>query len=228
MLTIYMSLSSQVSSSTSGEQGINVSMLAFVNAAGKAFPGVFIYPRKHVDLQKMTDLPDGFLPLAHQTGWMNDELFLLSLNYLKNQVVCSPEDPILLTCDNHSSHISYPVVEYCKNNGIVLFTLPPHTSHVLQPLDKGLFGPMKEDIKTEHREWMRLHPGQRIGIYDVPRLTNGPYHRRFTPQNIKSAFAACGIFPFNRHAIDERMFAPASVTDLPLGKRNSTINLHFP
>ncbi len=192
-------------------------MLAFVNAAGEAFPGVFIYPRKKVNLEKMIDLPDGFLPLAHPSGWMNEELFLASLQHFKKQVVCSPEDPILLTMDNHISHIAYPVVEYCKINGIILLTLPPHTSHVLQPLDKGLFGPMKEDMKKEHRIWMRQHPGQRIGIYDVPRLTKVPYQRRFNTQNIKSSFAACGIWPHNPHAIPECMFAPSSVTDLPAG-----------
>jgi hypothetical protein len=50
-------------------------MLAFVNSAGDAFPRVFIYPRKKINLDKMVDLPQGFLPLAHQSGWMNDDLF---------------------------------------------------------------------------------------------------------------------------------------------------------
>jgi len=143
--------------------------------------------------------------------------FFISLQHLKKQVVCSQEDPILLNMDNHISHISYKVVDYCKNNEIVLFTLPPHTSHVLQPLDKGLFDTMKEDMKKEHREWMRLHPGQRIWIYDVPRLSKGPYEKRFKTQNIKS-FAAFGMYPFNRNAIPESMFVPSTVTDLPAGK----------
>ena len=65
----------KVSSSTGGEQGINVTMLAFVNADGDAIPGVFIYPRKKVNLDKMVGLPEGFLPLAHQSGWRNEDLF---------------------------------------------------------------------------------------------------------------------------------------------------------
>ena len=170
----------KVSSSTGGEQGINVTMLAFVNADGDPIPGVFIYPRKKVNLDKMVGLPEGFLPLAHQSGWMNEDLFLISLENFKKQVVCSPEDPILLIMDNHISHIGYRVVQYCKSNGIILFTLPPHTSHVLQPLDKGLFGPLKEDMKKEHWEWMRLHPGQRIGIYDVPKT-----NERAVPEEIQ-------------------------------------------
>ncbi|KZR96615.1 Uncharacterized protein APZ42_008949 [Daphnia magna] len=70
-------------------------------------------------------------------------------------------------------------------------------------------------MSQEHRHWMRNHPGERISIYDVPQLTKVPYERRFNSKNIKSAFTACGIYPFNRHAIPEHMFAPSSVTDLP-------------
>ncbi|KZS03743.1 Uncharacterized protein APZ42_033455 [Daphnia magna] len=204
-----------VSSSVGGEQGINVTMLALVNAAGKAFPRTFIFPRVKVNLNKMINLPDGFLPLACPSGWITSELFLMSLQHVLKHVNCSPEKPILLILDNHTSHISYPVVEFCKKSGIVLFTLPPHTSHVTQPLDKCLFGPMKSDMSQEHRHWMRNHPGERIFIYDVPQLTKVPHKRRFNSKNIKSAFVACGIYPFNRHAIPEHMFAPSSGTDLP-------------
>lgn len=203
-------------------------MLAFVNAAGKAFPGTrhLHFPRVKVNLTKMINLPDGFLPLACPSGWMTSELFLLSLQHLLKNVKCSPEKQILLILDNQTSHISYPVVEFCKKSGIVLFTLPPHTSHVTQPLYKCLFGPMKSDLSQEHRHWMRNHPGERNSIYDVPQLTKAPYQRRFNSKNIKSAFAACGIYPLNRHAVPEHsMFAPSSVTDLPNGIRNEKLYL---
>ena len=49
----------------------------------------------------------------------------------------------LLICDRHDSHISAVFVCYCIDNRIVLFLLPPHSSHVLQPLDVGVFGPLK-------------------------------------------------------------------------------------
>lgn len=105
-----------VSTTTSQEQGTNVTMLAFVNAAGKHFPGVFVFPRVKVNLEKMINLPEGFIPLAHKTGWMTAELFLISLQHLQKQINCSPQKPILLIMDNHISHISYPVVEFSKKN----------------------------------------------------------------------------------------------------------------
>ena len=49
----------------------------------------------------------------------------------------------LLLCDGHDSHISAGFVRYCIDNKIVLFLLPPHSSHLLQPLDVGVFRPVK-------------------------------------------------------------------------------------
>ena len=41
--------------------------------------------------------------------------------------------------DNHSSHLTYNFIEYCKQHNILLYTLPPHTSYILQPLDGNPF-----------------------------------------------------------------------------------------
>src|SRR5438270_7950606 len=49
----------------------------------------------------------------------------------------------LLICDGHDSHISTQFVHYCIDNKIVVFLLPPHSSHLLQPLDVGVFGLVK-------------------------------------------------------------------------------------
>ena len=215
----------KVSGKTSYEQGNTVTMLCFVNAAGGRFGGSFIYPVKKVNLKKMINLPDGFIPLATSSGWMTADLFLISLKHLFSQVHCTPEKPILLILDNHISHISWQVVEYCKEVGIILFTLPPHTSHVTQPLDRGLYGPMKGDARQEHSDWMRLNPGQRVTTYIVPLLTKGPYLRRFTELNIKASFAACEIWPFNRHAIPEEYFFASKVTELPLGNCYSSLKI---
>lgn len=40
--------------------------------------------------------------------------------------------------DNHETHVSIQAITKAKENGIVLLTIPPHTSHKLQPLDMGV------------------------------------------------------------------------------------------
>ncbi|KZS05304.1 Uncharacterized protein APZ42_031553 [Daphnia magna] len=44
--------------------------------------------------------------------------------------------PILLIMDNHSNQMDFQAVTFAKENGIFVLKLPPHCSHVLQPLNK--------------------------------------------------------------------------------------------
>jgi hypothetical protein len=48
----------------------------------------------------------------------------------------------LLICDGHDSHISGDFLAYCYENQISLLVMPPHSSHLLQPADIGVFGPL--------------------------------------------------------------------------------------
>jgi hypothetical protein len=54
----------------------------------------------------------------------------------------------LLIYDGHNSHISGGFISHCIQNRISLLILPPHTSHVLQPLDVAIFGPLKKHLTT--------------------------------------------------------------------------------
>lgn len=49
----------------------------------------------------------------------------------------------LLIFDGHSSHLSADVDIFCKENAIICLCMPTYTSHLLQPLDVGLFGSLK-------------------------------------------------------------------------------------
>jgi hypothetical protein len=49
----------------------------------------------------------------------------------------------LLILDGHSSHLTAGFDAFCKENGIICLCMPPHSSHLLQPLDVGVFGPLK-------------------------------------------------------------------------------------
>jgi DDE superfamily endonuclease/Tc5 transposase DNA-binding domain len=51
--------------------------------------------------------------------------------------------PILLIYDGHGSHETTELIKLARENNIILFCLPPHTTHKLQPLDVGVFGPFQ-------------------------------------------------------------------------------------
>jgi len=55
----------------------------------------------------------------------------------------------MLICDEHDSHVTVNFIGHCINNDIVLLILPPHTSHLLQPLDVGVFGALKTAMSRQ-------------------------------------------------------------------------------
>jgi hypothetical protein len=51
--------------------------------------------------------------------------------------------------DSHGSHDTLNLIELAQQHNIILFCLPPHTTHKLQPLDVGVFGPFSR-AWTDH------------------------------------------------------------------------------
>ena len=203
----------------SAERGVNVTMLAFVRADGGNVPPTFVFPRKKVIPDMFKDGPIGCLGLAHESGWMTGENFYKSLVHFQSFVKSSKEKPVLLILDNHSSHLDYRAVTFAKDNGIVLLTLPPHCSHVLQPLDVTVFGPFKKAIGVSQNDWLFKNPGGRISIKEIAALSRRPYEYTFTPDKIIKGFQTTGIYPFNRFAVPEVCYAPSLVTDRPGNNR---------
>ena len=84
-----------------------------------------------------------------KSAWMESEnfiewfrsIFLVHANKLQGSK--------LLFLDGHASHISFELKRLSESNNIILFRLPAHTSHFLQPLDVGVF-------KTVKSEWKRI------------------------------------------------------------------------
>ncbi|GBL88236.1 hypothetical protein AVEN_117816-1 [Araneus ventricosus] len=93
---------------------------------------------------------------------MNSHLFIDWLKHFVKHSEPSAEDLILLIADNHTSHCSLPAVLFRRENHIRFLTLPPHVSHVLQPLD--VFAPLKALYSSEAEKWLVQNPGNAITL----------------------------------------------------------------
>ena len=62
-----------------------------------------------------------------------------------------PDCPVLLLTDGHKSHINLDVIDICHENNIILFCLPPHSTHALQPLDVAIFKSLKDHFAKSVR-----------------------------------------------------------------------------
>ena len=107
----------------------------FVSATGNSVPPMFIFPRKRFQDHFIRGGPAGCIGTANGSGWMQEGDFLVYIKHFAKKFRPAIEHPVLLTLENHESHLSIDVLDFSKANGIVLLSSPPHTSHKLQPLD---------------------------------------------------------------------------------------------
>ncbi|KIK12879.1 hypothetical protein PISMIDRAFT_59393, partial [Pisolithus microcarpus 441] len=77
-------------------------------------------------------------------------------------------------------------------NNIHLFALPPHTTHKLQPLDVGVFGPLQRSWSKQCEDYCR-RTGEGIQRQHVVREYMQAREKAFTQANILEAWRRTGI-----------------------------------
>lgn len=205
----------QVGQIVSGERGTLVTFCGIVSATGVAIPPVYIFPRQRIKEEYLYGSVTGAVALGSKTGWMTTELFPVLLKHIIKYTNCTTENPILLIIDNHGTHISLEAINYSRANGIVLLSLPPHSTHRMQPLDVCVYGPFKSRCKVAFNDYISANPGKTIRIQDIARLTADPYLQSFSPNNIVKGFQRSGIWPINRLIFTDEDFLGAEATDRP-------------
>ncbi|KAE8750937.1 hypothetical protein FOCC_FOCC002365 [Frankliniella occidentalis] len=197
----------------SAERGTLVTTCCCICANGTMLPPAMVFPRVKFTQNMLINCYPGTLGLASKKGWMTSELFVKVIQHFIAHAQSSKEHPTLLILDNVASHLSIDVINLCRDNGVTLFTLPPHTTHKTQPLDVAIYGPYQAAYSRAYNDWTIAHPGQVCTIYDVAGLVNKAICKSGTPSNIFSAFRATGIYPFNRNIFSDVDFAPSIVTE---------------
>ncbi|KAJ4440034.1 hypothetical protein ANN_08165 [Periplaneta americana] len=176
-------------------------------------PPALIFPRKREKEELMNGAPPGSVMFISDSGYINCELFVKWLRHFQNHVGATTNKPVLLILDNHTSHITLENVQYCRENSIHLLSLPPHSSHKMQPLDRCYFKSLKDFYSTYCDQWMMSNPGRVITQFQVAQLFGKAYLKNSTAEKAVKAFEVCGIVPMDRLKFGEEDFLPSEVTD---------------
>ena len=108
--------------------------------------------------------------------------------------------------DGHGSHLGIQAIEICRANDVHMYCLPPHTTHLFQPLDVVIFRPVKNhfDKLTTHIKLATLHWDEPINCNktNFSTIFKEPWES-MTVALIKTGFRKCGIFPLNRDNVDK-------------------------
>ena len=220
-----------VSSATSAERGqTTTTILTGCSASGVYVPPKMIFKRKRNKPELVDHAPVGTIGRCSRNGWIDTGLFLEYLKHFVAHTKCSKGSPVLLILDGHKTHKkSVASIDYARHNGVVLLSLPPHTSHKLQPLDRSFFKPLKAAFNAACSTWLKQHPGRRITVDQLGELFNAAYLKAATIENAVSGFKCTGIVPVNPDILPASDFLDDPRGDVqPSSDEQSPINVASP
>jgi DDE superfamily endonuclease/Tc5 transposase DNA-binding domain len=167
-----------------------------VSAGGAVIEEMLIVPGKSHMASWYNDLSDDVLVGVSDTGYTNDELsYEYMLHFHRQSRKTQVGAHRILLCDGYGSHITREILEFCEKKQIHMFCLPPHTSHILQPLDVVLFQPYK------HYHAKAIDYASRTGCGDFNKLEflhaiGSIRQQTFKKNSILSSFRECGLIPY--------------------------------
>lgn len=166
----------------------NVTIMACANVSGQKMPPMLVVKgktRKCLDACNVSAAPPGTYWSFQEKAWMNDEIGELWFRqvFLPN---CGEQRPQLLVLDGHSSHESFGLLELAESQNIHIISLPPHTTHALQPLDKTVFGPFNKAYNKACSEYLSASPVNAVNKWTFPHLFKLAWDEGVTEKNIFS------------------------------------------
>ena len=142
-------------------------------------------------------------------GWINDGLFLQWFKFFLASI--PPARPVLLIMDGHGTHMSIELIELARANDVHLLCLPSHTTHILQPLDMGVFKSFKSNFSKACSKYLAAHPGRVITSDKLASLVAEAWPFSLSPLNIMSGFKKTGIYPLNRSEVTDRQIVSSKL-----------------
>jgi hypothetical protein len=94
----------------------------------------------------------------HDTkGWLRSPIFIKWLTHVRRTAhVHRPGAWVILLIDCDPRHLTFKVVQHCRQLGILLLFVPARCTWLLQPLDVQVFSRFKRDLSRRHQV-CRLH-----------------------------------------------------------------------
>ena len=169
-----------------------------VNSQGWAIPPYIILKGKvHMEYWYMeTDLPGDWCIRVTDNGWTTDEGSLCWIKHFDNHTAHRTKGSYRLLVLDPETYHSTDFELYCRAHNIVTLCMPPHSSYLLQPLDVGCFGPLKEAY-GEHIEALRHGSVARVTKLEFLCAFKTAFLHAMTEENIRCGFIGSGLVPLD-------------------------------
>jgi len=147
-----------------------ITVIACVNVSGQCILPFVIFDAKRLNMEWRKDEVVGTAYGLSIKCWVDSELFRgwLSEHFLAHAIGAQP---LLLLLDGQSSHYQPELITHAKEFGVIIFCLPPHTTHESQPLDASVFKSLKQHWQHACHNFIQSNPSLAITKYPIFWLT---------------------------------------------------------
>ncbi|KAK3096946.1 hypothetical protein FSP39_005022 [Pinctada imbricata] len=192
---------------TGGSSKERLTAMFCANADGKMMPPFLVYPgSKPIGCNPIMNGITGTSLEYSKKGWMTAEIFQKFLRHFNEHA--GPERPVVLLIDSVSSHISMEIFQEAIQYQIELYRIVPNATHLMQPLDKGVFGPLKTAWNQITRQHYRANPGVKIDRHNFAEKLRDAFLQFYKPLTIVNSFKSSGIYPVDSTVISDDELKP--------------------
>ena len=177
-----------------------VTAIETINASGWVLPPMVIFAGKtHRTVWfENAEIPSDWTIAVSDNGWTNDQL---GFDWLQSVFEPNTKDRTkgvyrLLILDGHNSHLTPRFDLFCTEHKIVPICMPPHSSHILQPLDVSCFSVLKRSYGRQVEQLIRrgidfIDKSDFLVSYNQARTET------YLPDTIRNGFKATGLVPYD-------------------------------
>ncbi|KIK59516.1 hypothetical protein GYMLUDRAFT_169520, partial [Collybiopsis luxurians FD-317 M1] len=174
----------------------------------------FVFPGTKMHKEWM-QVDEDIMIATSENGWTDNEIgfqwfkrCFVPQATARREANGTSDKPILLIYNGHASHTTLDWVNLALENNIILLCLPSHTTHRLQPLDVGCFGPLQSAWFNRCDEVLEL-TGESMDLRNVVKEYWECRKLAFKDTTISQAWRKSGINPFNPSVFTDADFAPS-------------------
>jgi hypothetical protein len=135
-----------------------ITAIECIRASGIALPPLLIFKAKYTNTAWiLASTPENWKFSMSTSRWMsNNHAYEWLTTLFEPETRQNDGKRRLLLLDRHRSHLTARFIAFCLDKNIDLVVLLLHTSHILQPLDVGVFSPLKQALSAEIEKLFHL------------------------------------------------------------------------
>ena len=188
-----------------------ITVLGCGSADGVKLPPLVVYKAKNLWARWTKGGPAGATYTISDSGWMEkanfhqwfEHSFIPSVSHLLTA------GPVVLFLDGHGSHIDFELVNTALKYCVILMCLPPHVSHVLQPLDVTCYGPLKQVWQQTPKDFKMKNGAMHVTKVEFPALLKEVWEETLLAGHLQNGFKCCGLHPLSKGAVSDSKLTPA-------------------